>query len=100
MNYPFLAFPPFVLELVRGVYLLVADDGAQYVGSASGQDGFIGRRVGYATSGHGGNVILRKRGIVTILYRSWKSHRRIWPTMKFLHGRRSGKTSWASEHTA
>jgi len=50
------------LGSVRGVYLLVADDGGQYVGSAAGQDGFIGRWRGYAANGHGGNVILRQRG--------------------------------------
>lgn len=50
------------LGSVRGVYLLVADDGEQYVGSASGQDGFTGRWRGYAANGHGGNVVLRQRG--------------------------------------
>jgi len=50
------------LGSVRGVYLLVADDGGQYVGSAAGQGGFIGRWRGYAANGHGGNVILRQRG--------------------------------------
>lgn len=50
------------LGSVRGVYLLVADDGSQYVGSAAGQDGFMGRWDAYAANGHGGNVILRQRG--------------------------------------
>lgn len=50
------------LSSVRGVYLLVAGDGEQYVGSATGQDGFIGRWRGYAANGHGGNIVLRRRG--------------------------------------
>ncbi|WP_413149171.1 GIY-YIG nuclease family protein [Amaricoccus sp. W119] len=50
------------LGSVRGVYLLVAGDGSQYVGSAAGQDGFMGRWDAYAANGHGGNVILRQRG--------------------------------------
>lgn len=50
------------LGSVRGVYLLVSDEGEQYVGSASGQDGLIGRWTAYAANGHGGNVLLRQRG--------------------------------------
>lgn len=50
------------LEAVRGVYLLVADTGEQYVGSAAGLDGFMGRWRQYAANGHGGNVLLRARG--------------------------------------
>ncbi|TNC59239.1 GIY-YIG nuclease family protein [Rubellimicrobium roseum] len=50
------------LASVRGIYLLVSDDGEQYVGSASGQDGLIGRWIVYAANGHGGNVLLRQRG--------------------------------------
>jgi hypothetical protein len=50
------------LESVRGVYLLVTEQGEQYVGSASGADGFIGRWRGYLANGHGGNVLLRERG--------------------------------------
>ena len=50
------------LGSVKGVYLLVADDGAQYVGSASGEDGFLGRWQAYAANGHGDNVLLRRRG--------------------------------------
>lgn len=50
------------LASVRGVYLLVADNGDQYVGSASGEDGFIGRWMAYNANGHGGNVLLRERG--------------------------------------
>jgi hypothetical protein len=50
------------LGSVRGIYLLVADTGEQYVGSASGQDGFMGRWTNYAANGHGGNVLLLKSG--------------------------------------
>ena len=50
------------LSSVRGVYLLVTDEGGQYVGSATGQDGFMGRWRGYAANGHGGNVVLRQLG--------------------------------------
>ncbi|MGR3467345.1 MAG: hypothetical protein ACU0CI_05650, partial [Shimia sp.] len=45
-----------------GVYLLVTDTGAQYVGSASGEDGFWGRWQAYAANGHGGNVLLQAAG--------------------------------------
>lgn len=41
--------------------MLVTDGGDQYVGSAAGQDGFMGRWRGYAANGHGGNVLLRQR---------------------------------------
>lgn len=50
------------LASVRGVYLLVSDDGEQYVGSASGQDGLMGRWRAYMANGHGGNLLLRQRG--------------------------------------
>jgi len=50
------------LEGVRGVYLLVADNGDQYVGSATGVDGFMGRWHQYLLNGHGGNVRLREAG--------------------------------------
>lgn len=43
------------LENVRGVYLLVTEQGQQYVGSAYGADGFFGRWRQYAANGHGGN---------------------------------------------
>lgn len=59
------------LEGVRGVYLLVTDQGDQYVGSATGAEGFMGRWRAYLANGHGGNVLLRARGYqdysVTIL---------------------------------
>jgi hypothetical protein len=47
------------LRSVKGVYLLVAPDGQQYVGSASGEDGFFGRWLSYAANGHGGNKKMR-----------------------------------------
>lgn len=50
------------LEGVRGVYLLVTDQGEQYVGSATGTDGFMGRWRSYLANGHGGNVLLRRAG--------------------------------------
>lgn len=48
------------LESVRGVYLLVTEQGQQYVGSAYGADGFFGRWRQYAANGHGGNRELMK----------------------------------------
>ena len=50
------------LASVRGIYLLVSDDGQQYVGSAYGQDGFIGRWQAYRANGHGNNRRLRDAG--------------------------------------
>lgn len=50
------------LEAVHGVYVLVTDDGEQYVGSATGSGGFLGRWRSYEVNGHGGNVLLRQRG--------------------------------------
>ena len=48
------------LSTCRGVYLLVhPDSGEQYVGSATGEDGFLGRWHSYAADGHGGNKLLR-----------------------------------------
>ena len=51
-----------VLKSVGGIYLLVTENGDQYIGSASGQDGFLGRWLNYAANGHGGNVLLNARG--------------------------------------
>lgn len=49
-----------VLRSARGIYLLVEHaSGAQYVGSAAGLDGFIGRWLQYG-NGHGGNVGMRE----------------------------------------
>jgi hypothetical protein len=48
------------LRSSRGIYLIVhRESGAQYVGSATGGEGFIGRWINYA-DGHGGNVGLRE----------------------------------------
>jgi len=60
------------LSSVRGIYLLRCETtGEQYVGSAYGEDGFLGRWNGYATTGHGGNKRMLEREesdyIVTIL---------------------------------
>lgn len=47
------------LRASRGIYLLIhRPSGAQYVGSAAGADGFLGRWRGY-TDGHGGNAAMR-----------------------------------------
>lgn len=46
---------------VAGVYLIVDDaDGKQYVGSAYGEDGILGRWRQYAKTHHGGNVKLKE----------------------------------------
>jgi len=46
----------------RGIYLIWDDsDGKAYVGSAYGANNILGRWEQYASSGHGGNVLLRKR---------------------------------------
>ena len=63
------------LRQSKGVYLLVDQkDGAQYVGSATGEHGFLGRWLAYAKDGHGGNVTLKARNhreyVVTILENS------------------------------
>jgi hypothetical protein len=51
-----------VLSSARGVYLLTCPrTREQYVGSASGADGFWGRWQAYVTTGHGGNVGLKSR---------------------------------------
>ncbi|MBS1166413.1 MAG: hypothetical protein H6R00_2438 [Proteobacteria bacterium] len=48
------------LQAARGVYLLVsAKTREQYVGSATGADGFFGRWQTYAEDGHGGNIGLK-----------------------------------------
>ena len=50
------------LRASRGIYLLIhRPSGAQYVGSAAGTDGFLGRWRGYS-DGHGGNAALRELG--------------------------------------
>lgn len=46
----------------RGVYYIFdTSDGKSYVGSASGNDNLLGRWMNYAASGHGGNILLRRR---------------------------------------
>lgn len=51
-----------ILEVTKGVYLLVCiETGAQYVGSAIGDNGFFGRWSAYAADGHGGNKLLKER---------------------------------------
>ena len=48
------------LRAARGVYLLTsARTREQYVGSATGADGFFGRWLNYAHDGHGGNLGLK-----------------------------------------
>lgn len=50
------------LSASRGVYLLTCPKTReQYVGSATGADGFHGRWLSYAQDGHGGNVGLKSR---------------------------------------
>ena len=46
----------------RGVYFIFdATDGKGYVGSAYGSGNLLGRWLNYASTGHGGNTLLRKR---------------------------------------
>jgi hypothetical protein len=60
-----------LLRTARGVYLLVHRvTGAQYVGSAAGSGGFLGRWRGYA-DGHGGNLALRELGHAADNYDAW-----------------------------
>jgi len=50
------------LRANRGIYLLACPTTREhYVGSAYGEDGFIGRWRAYVANGHGGNVGLRAR---------------------------------------
>jgi len=50
------------LRAARGIYLLTCPQAReQYVGSATGEDGFLGRWSAYARDGHGGNVALKSR---------------------------------------
>ncbi len=51
-----------ILRNQRGIYLLTCPDTKeQYVGKASGGDGFWGRWQDYIGDGHGGNIRLRSR---------------------------------------
>ena len=46
----------------RGIYYIFdTSDGKGYVGSAYGKDNLLGRWLNYASSGHGGNRLLRGR---------------------------------------
>ena len=46
----------------RGIYFIFDEsDGKGYVGSAYGTENLLGRWLGYAASGHGGNKKLRHR---------------------------------------
>lgn len=50
------------LRASRGIYLLACPKTKeQYVGSAIGEDGFLGRWLSYVRSGHGGNIGLKSR---------------------------------------
>jgi hypothetical protein len=50
------------LKASRGVYLLTCPrTKEQYVGSATGTDGFWGRWQDYVRTGHGGNIVLKSR---------------------------------------
>lgn len=50
-----------VLRANKGVYILVhKETQKQYVGSATGEGGFLGRWLSYEANGHGGNVELKK----------------------------------------
>lgn len=50
------------LRAARGVYLLTCPrTREQYVGSATGEGGFLGRWLSYVQDGHGGNVGLKSR---------------------------------------
>jgi GIY-YIG catalytic domain len=50
------------LSSVFGIYLITcASDGHQYVGSAYGEGGILGRWKNYAATGHGGNIRLKPR---------------------------------------
>ena len=51
-----------VLKASRGIYLLSCPrTGEHYVGSATGQEGFLGRWLTYFADGHGGNIRLIDR---------------------------------------
>lgn len=53
----------------RGIYLIRdTTDGRGYVGSAYGTDNILGRWRNYAASGHGDNVLLRRRDPKTFVF--------------------------------
>ncbi|MDM5186857.1 GIY-YIG nuclease family protein [Bacillus sp. DX4.1] len=50
-----------MLSSVGGIYLILdTTDGMQYIGSASGKEGILGRWKEYAKNGHGGNKKLKE----------------------------------------
>ena len=51
------------LKEAKGIYLLTFPEGQQYVGSASGDQGFWQRWSDYARTGHGGNRILIRENL-------------------------------------
>lgn len=45
----------------KGVYILVhKETQKQYIGSATGENGFLGRWLSYEANGHGGNTQLKR----------------------------------------
>jgi hypothetical protein len=57
------------LKAWRGIYLIHdRSDGKGYVGSAYGAENIYGRWLGYATSGDGGNKLLRERKPADFLF--------------------------------
>ena len=51
-----------MLKAARGIYVLTCPKKKElYIGSAYGADGFYGRWMEYARTGHGGNVQLKSR---------------------------------------
>ena len=52
------------LRAARGIYLLTCPKTKeQYVGAATGAEGFMGRWQSYLETGHGGNVALKSRAV-------------------------------------
>lgn len=50
-----------ILSANKGVYILIhKETQRQYIGSATGEGGFLGRWLSYETNGHGGNAQLKK----------------------------------------
>ena len=47
------------LSSAGGIYLILGQDGKQYIGSATGENGILGRWSEYAKNGHGGNKQLK-----------------------------------------
>jgi hypothetical protein len=50
-----------MLKAVAGIYIIVdSSNGKQYIGSACGGEGILGRFKSYSQNGHGDNVELKK----------------------------------------